>query len=166
MLRFANSVFPSATRRQPNTRLFSFFSRQSFDNLGVPLRLTRSLARVGITQPSVIQAEAIPKISKGSNTLITAETGSGKTLAYLLPLATRWIRGQGATLHSTILVATATRELAQQVVALGELLGIEPSLTLQSSREVKALPQTDWPGGLIVSTPTLLHRVSHYLCSS
>eukprot|EP00930_Biecheleria_cincta_P020957 TRINITY_DN15631_c0_g1_i1.p1 TRINITY_DN15631_c0_g1~~TRINITY_DN15631_c0_g1_i1.p1 ORF type:complete len:913 (-),score=180.14 TRINITY_DN15631_c0_g1_i1:351-3050(-) len=62
----------------------------SFKELGVHKLLVQALLKwtpKAITQPTHIQASAIPKLLKGEDVAIQAETGSGKTFAYLLPAA-------------------------------------------------------------------------------
>ncbi len=51
--------------------------------------LAASLAEQGITEPTEIQARAIPPLLKGESLLGVSATGTGKTLAYVLPLLHR-----------------------------------------------------------------------------
>ena len=55
-----------------------------FSNLSENLK--ESLSKLGITSPTPVQAEVIPRIMEGENLLFESETGTGKTFAYLLPL--------------------------------------------------------------------------------
>ena len=55
-----------------------------FSNLSENLK--QSLKSLGITSPTPVQAEVIPRIMQGQNLLFESETGTGKTFAYLLPL--------------------------------------------------------------------------------
>ena len=55
---------------------------------GLPLddRLKNSLAKMGITHLTSIQAAALGPAMSDSDVLIKSQTGSGKTLAYGIPL--------------------------------------------------------------------------------
>lgn len=60
----------------------------SFGPLGVSAELQEALAEQGISEPTEIQAAAVPALlrDRGSDFLLASHTGSGKTLAYLLPI--------------------------------------------------------------------------------
>ncbi|KAM0915591.1 hypothetical protein ACQ4PT_010754 [Festuca glaucescens] len=58
----------------------------SFDELGLDEQLKRALRKKGMTNTTLIQREAIPRILEGNDLVAQAKTGSGKTFAYLLPL--------------------------------------------------------------------------------
>lgn len=77
------------------------------------------LATMEITEPTAIQAEAIPALLAGRDLVGQSATGSGKTLAYGIPLVER-ISKNTRTVQALVLVPT--RELAVQVHAvLGKL---------------------------------------------
>ena len=77
------------------------------------------LANMQITEPTPIQAEAIPALLAGNDLIGQSATGSGKTLAYAIPLVERLARDK-RTVQALVLVPT--RELAVQVYAvLGKL---------------------------------------------
>lgn len=85
----------------------------SFAELGLPPEVCAHLASQGITQPTPIQARAIPLLLQGRDLLGQAETGTGKTAAYGLPMLQRIVMAQ-ARIQALVLVPT--RELALQVV--------------------------------------------------
>jgi hypothetical protein len=58
----------------------------SFDQCGLSERILKVLEKQGITKPFPVQAQCIPCIMAGRDTIGIAKTGSGKTLAFLLPL--------------------------------------------------------------------------------
>ena len=53
-----------------------------FDMLGLAPRLIAALKEQGITDPTPIQAQAIPLVISGSDIMGLAQTGTGKTLAF------------------------------------------------------------------------------------
>ena len=56
-------------------------------SIGIDPRLRKSLSRMGIVRPTLVQSRAIPlAISSGRDLLVRARTGSGKTLAYTVPV--------------------------------------------------------------------------------
>ncbi|MBY0355549.1 MAG: DEAD/DEAH box helicase [Rickettsiales bacterium] len=92
----------------------------TFDSLALPAPLRASLARMGFTTPTPVQAEAIPHAMEGRDILGTAQTGTGKTGAFGIPLIAKLI----ANSRGSALIMTPTRELAAQVVAvINDLLG-------------------------------------------
>jgi superfamily II DNA/RNA helicase len=100
------------------------------------LRLLPTLAQAaadqGFTEPTPIQAQAIPVVLRGADLLATARTGSGKTAAYALPLLQQLVSVVGAPARAVpALVLVPTRELAAQV---GEVLR---SLTQALPRRVR-----------------------------
>ncbi len=70
------------------------------------------LVNMGITEPTPIQAEAIPALLAGKDLVGQSATGSGKTLAYGIPLVERLARDKRVV---QALVLVPTRELAVQV---------------------------------------------------
>jgi len=88
----------------------------SFENLNLNASILKAIADTGYTEPTPIQAQAIPEIIAGHDLMASAQTGSGKTAAFILPALNRLatpsaLPGKGPR----VLVLTPTRELAQQV---------------------------------------------------
>jgi ATP-dependent RNA helicase DeaD len=73
------------------------------------------LANMEITEPTPIQAEAIPALLAGKDIVGQSATGSGKTLAYGIPLVERVARDKRVV---QALVLVPTRELAIQINAV------------------------------------------------
>jgi ATP-dependent RNA helicase RhlE len=90
----------------------------TFETLGLAPALLRALADEGYTEPTPIQAAAIPVALEGRDMLAGAQTGTGKTAAFALPLLDRlYIASPKPAQPKTprALVLTPTRELAAQV---------------------------------------------------
>ena len=93
----------------------------SFNTLGLSEGLLQAVAKEGYTDPTPIQAKAIPEILAGRDVLAAAQTGTGKTAAFTLPLLHKLHAGQEARPASEtrrpvrVLVLVPTRELAAQV---------------------------------------------------
>ena len=88
----------------------------SFASLGLSEELVRAVTERGYTEPTPIQAQAIPVILKGGDLMGGAQTGTGKTAGFTLPLLQRLMEKPIAgKAHIRALVLTPTRELAAQV---------------------------------------------------
>ena len=88
----------------------------SFSSLGLDPSLLENLARLGYTEPTPVQKEAIPAVITGSDLLVSSQTGSGKTAAFVLPGLQRLRTASTRPGHGPrMLVLTPTRELAMQV---------------------------------------------------
>jgi ATP-dependent RNA helicase RhlE len=90
----------------------------SFDQLGLTPELLRAVADQGYTEPTPVQAAAIPLVLAGRDVLAGAQTGTGKTAAFVLPI----LQLLGLTTPAgdrrapiRVLVVVPTRELALQV---------------------------------------------------
>jgi ATP-dependent RNA helicase RhlE len=104
----------------------------SFSKLGLSEELVRAVSEHGYTQPTPIQAQAIPAVLAGGDLLAGAQTGTGKTAGFVLPILQR-LSTRGAAVVATApgaakanepkvfrkplraLILTPTRELAAQV---------------------------------------------------
>ena len=91
----------------------------SFNEFHLQPATSKALAMMEITEPTPIQAEAIPALLAGKDLVGQSATGSGKTLAYGIPLVERLARDKRVV---QALVLLPTRELAVQVhTVLGTL---------------------------------------------
>ncbi|WP_035383089.1 DEAD/DEAH box helicase [Ferriphaselus sp. R-1] len=88
----------------------------SFATLGLSDAILRAVTERGYTEPTPIQAQAIPAVLSGGDLLAGAQTGTGKTAGFTLPLLQR-LSAQPVSGKAPIraLVLTPTRELAAQV---------------------------------------------------
>lgn len=102
----------------------------SFSNLGLSPKVLEAVSEAGYTEPTPIQAKAIPVAIKGQDVLGIAQTGTGKTAAFSLPMLTRLERGRARARMPRTLVLAPTRELAAQVAESFELFGAKHKLTV------------------------------------
>jgi ATP-dependent RNA helicase RhlE len=88
-----------------------------FTDLGLAKPILKALADKGYTQPTPIQAQAIPIVMKGRDLLGIAQTGTGKTAAFALPILHRLAedRRPAPRRGFRCLVLSPTRELATQI---------------------------------------------------
>ncbi len=88
----------------------------NFVELNLAENLLKAVHEQGYTQPTPIQAEAIPAVLDGHDLLAGAQTGTGKTAAFTLPMLDKLSRTPAAKPGAIrALVLAPTRELAAQV---------------------------------------------------
>jgi len=88
----------------------------TFATLGLDQMIVQQLAAQQITEPTPVQAQAIPELLAGHDLMVSAQTGTGKTAAFLLPALQRLLQAPKNTARGPrLLVLTPTRELAEQV---------------------------------------------------
>ncbi|MGB0258883.1 MAG: DEAD/DEAH box helicase [Coraliomargarita sp.] len=86
----------------------------SFKELGLAPSILAAIEESGYTEPTPIQAGAIPHIIEGRDVIGSAQTGTGKTAAFALP-ALHILGGHKKGAAPRCLVLGPTRELAAQV---------------------------------------------------
>ncbi len=130
----------------------------SFNEFALAPNILKAVAECGYTDPTPIQARAIPLALAGRDLIATAQTGTGKTAAFVLPALQRLGtpptgRGRGPR----ILVLTPTRELANQVTDAVRNYGRH--LRIRSGAILGGMPYPEQqrllaaPVDLIVATP-------------
>ena len=87
----------------------------NFSELSLTRPLLRAVEEQGYTQPSPMQAKAIPPVLEGRDLLGCAQTGTGKTAAFALPMLQLLAARRPARSQVRALVLTPTRELALQI---------------------------------------------------
>ncbi len=93
----------------------------TFTSLGLSEPLLRDIAKAGFTEPTPIQAQAIPAGLQGRDVLGCAQTGTGKTAAFLIPMIERLAEAPKGAPRGLIL--SPTRELAFQIQETVDQLG-------------------------------------------
>ena len=88
-----------------------------FTTLGLHPKILQAVKEAGYTEPTPIQAAAIPPIIAGHDMIGIAHTGTGKTAAFTLPMLTRLASLVTSTSQrgTRALVLAPTRELAVQI---------------------------------------------------
>ncbi|MEW6307420.1 MAG: DEAD/DEAH box helicase, partial [Verrucomicrobiota bacterium] len=89
----------------------------SFRPLGLDANILQAVQEAGYTEPTPIQAAAIPQVMAGHDLIGIAQTGTGKTAAFTLPILTKlagMIAG-GQRRGIRALIIAPTRELVVQI---------------------------------------------------
>ncbi len=87
----------------------------SFKETGLSEKVLAAVEASGYTEPTPIQAQAIPHALQGRDILGIAQTGTGKTAAFVLPMLCRLEQGRARARMPRTLILEPTRELAAQV---------------------------------------------------
>jgi ATP-dependent RNA helicase RhlE len=90
-----------------------------FKTLGLDPRILTRLAEMNLSEPTPIQARAIPLVLEGRDVMGLAQTGTGKTAAFGLPIIQMLTAQRRKPLPRTphALILAPTRELAKQIEA-------------------------------------------------
>jgi len=89
----------------------------SFADLDLHPTLLKAVEASGYTEPTPIQAQAIPAALAGRDLIASANTGTGKTAAFVLPALQRLKEPRrSASIGPRVLVLSPTRELASQIL--------------------------------------------------
>ncbi|MFT4925521.1 MAG: ATP-dependent RNA helicase RhlE [Phenylobacterium sp.] len=137
-----------------------------FSTLGLCDPIVKAVSDLGYTEPTDIQAQAIPVILAGRNVVAAAQTGTGKTASFVLPLlemlnTDRTLRGK----RIRALILTPTRELAVQVEAsicdYGKHLNVI-SMAMYGGVSIEAQKERLISGvDILVATPGRLLDMAH-----
>jgi len=89
----------------------------SFHTLNLGPAILKAIQEAGYTEPTPIQAAAIPQILAGDDLIGIAQTGTGKTAAFVLPILAMLSSSQPAAGRRgpRVLVLAPTRELVAQI---------------------------------------------------
>ena len=130
----------------------------TFNDLQLTPSILKAISACGYTEPTPIQAAAIPRGLAGTDLLATAQTGTGKTAAFVLPAlqllsAPSSLPGRGPR----VLVLTPTRELATQVTdavrTYGKFMRVRSGSILGGMPYRDQLRLLSGPVDLLVATP-------------
>jgi len=130
----------------------------SFSDLGLSALLLKAVAAANYTDPTPIQAQAIPPGLAGRDVLGIAQTGTGKTAAFALPILQRLSakpRPPGCAPRALILAPT--RELAGQIAetfrTLGRPVGARVALLFGGVPKGRQARQLAGGVDVVVATP-------------
>ncbi|UTW54095.1 DEAD/DEAH box helicase [Kordiimonas sp. SCSIO 12610] len=101
-----------------------------FDILGLGEKTLSAVADAGYTEPTPIQAQAIPQVLMGRDILGIAQTGTGKTASFTLPMIDILAEGRARARMPRSLILEPTRELAVQVAENFEKYGKNHKLSM------------------------------------
>ncbi|MCO6466916.1 MAG: DEAD/DEAH box helicase [Bradyrhizobiaceae bacterium] len=87
----------------------------TFSQMNLDTQVLRAVQTAGYTEPTPIQAQAIPVVLAGSDVFGCAQTGTGKTAAFALPILTKLAQTKPRRGSATALILAPTRELASQI---------------------------------------------------
>ncbi len=101
----------------------------SFDELGLGQSVLNAVSDSGYTEPTEIQAQAIPLVLTGQDMIGVAQTGTGKTASFTLPMIEKLSTGRARARMPRSLILEPTRELAAQVADNFDVYGKYSKLT-------------------------------------
>ncbi|MEM7067667.1 MAG: DEAD/DEAH box helicase [Pseudomonadota bacterium] len=87
----------------------------SFNDLGLSEKVLAAVEASGYSEPTPIQAQAIPHVMQRRDVLGIAQTGTGKTASFTLPMLSLLEKGRARARMPRTLILEPTRELAAQV---------------------------------------------------
>ena len=94
-----------------------------FADLGLSDELLKAVEEAGYSEPTPIQAQAIPQVQMMKDIIAIAQTGTGKTASFVLPMIDVLASGRRRALMPRSLILEPTRELAVQVAENFEKYG-------------------------------------------
>ena len=128
-----------------------------FADLGLSDELLQAVEAAGYSEPTPIQAQAIPQVQMMKDLIAIAQTGTGKTASFVLPMIDILSHGRRRARMPRSLILEPTRELAMQVAENFEKYGTNHDLKMalliggvQMGDQVKAL---DEGVDVLIATP-------------
>ncbi len=117
--------------------------------------LHTNLRRNGFSEPTPVQAAAIPPALAGSDVVATAQTGTGKTLAFVLPLLQSLLTNPKRGVQAVVL--SPTRELAIQIheafVKVAAGTGVKCAVVVGGLAETHQLRNIRQGAQVLIATP-------------
>jgi len=129
----------------------------NFSDLGLSEDLLRAVTDAGYTEPTPIQAQAIPVVLMGRDVLGCAQTGTGKTASFTLPMIEILASGRAKARMPRSLILEPTRELAAQVANNFETYGkyhkLSKALLIGGESMAEQLKVLDRGVDVLIATP-------------
>lgn len=130
-----------------------------FSSLQIIDPILKSLNDEGYTNPTPIQAQAIPIVLKGIDLLGCAQTGTGKTAAFAIPILQLLNENKSLDRNRKIksLIVTPTRELAIQINdsfnAYGKFLKVKSTVIFGGVSQNPQVLELQTGTDILVATP-------------
>jgi superfamily II DNA/RNA helicase len=128
-----------------------------FADLGLSDELLQAVEAAGYSEPTPIQAQAIPQVQMMRDIIAIAQTGTGKTASFVLPMIDILASGRRRARMPRSLILEPTRELAAQVAENFVKYGVNHDFKMalliggvQMGDQVKAL---DEGVDVLIATP-------------
>jgi ATP-dependent RNA helicase RhlE len=129
----------------------------SFRVFGLGDPILKAIQEAGYTEPTPIQAGAIPEIMAGHDVIGIAQTGTGKTAAFTLPILTRLAGSAGSRQGTRALIVAPTRELVIQIEenvrAYGKHLPLRMATVVGGLSERPQIKELRSGVDLVIATP-------------
>ncbi|MBU0743924.1 MAG: DEAD/DEAH box helicase, partial [Gammaproteobacteria bacterium] len=127
-----------------------------FTELNLHPKILQAIEACGYTEPTPVQAKAIPNILEGKDIIASAQTGTGKTASYVLP-ALQLLLTKKTTGKPRILILAPTRELAGQITKViakyGKFSKVNIASFVGGMPYHKQLREMSRPLDIIIATP-------------
>jgi len=129
----------------------------SFEELGLSEKLMKAINDCGYTEPTPIQAAAIPPVLMTRDLIGVAQTGTGKTAGFTLPMIEILSSGRAKARMPRSLVLAPTRELAAQVAenfdTYGKYLKLNKALLVGGESVSEQKRQLEKGVDVLIATP-------------
>ena len=102
----------------------------TFSELGLSPKVLSAVEAAGYSEPTPIQAQAIPHVLQRRDVMGIAQTGTGKTASFVLPMLSMLESGRARARMPRTLILEPTRELATQVEDNFQKYGINHKLNV------------------------------------
>ncbi|HET6467393.1 MAG TPA: DEAD/DEAH box helicase [Geminicoccaceae bacterium] len=102
----------------------------TFADLRLREEVLRAVSEAGYSQPTPIQAAAIPAVLARRDVIGVAQTGTGKTASFVLPMLDILAAGRSRARMPRSLILSPTRELATQTSQNFEIYGKHLNLSM------------------------------------
>ncbi len=130
---------------------------KTFAELGLNEQLLQGVEALGFTEPTPVQAQAIPWVLQGRDVVASAQTGTGKTAAFTLPVLQLVGVAPKGKKAPRALIITPTRELAQQIdkvaAALCQATGQRVATVIGGERYDRQIKSLKEGCDVLVATP-------------
>lgn len=128
-----------------------------FSDMGLSVKLLKAIEDCGYTEPTPIQAQAIPHVLMMRDVVGLAQTGTGKTAGFILPMLEILHGGRARARMPRSLVLAPTRELAAQVAedfdTYGKYMKLEMALLTGGTSMDEQIKKLDRGVDVLIATP-------------